>query len=1042
MPATVEALLAEALLADDPQRAVAAAAQRHPELGTALAAGFALLARGGLVATGKATAGEPFGRFRLLELLGGGGMGLVHRAEEVPLGRTVALKRIRPELLHCSESRQRFLREVAAIAALQHPSIVPVYGCGECEGVPWYAMQLVEGRSLASILDSVRQGTGPSGAALQRPGLAWSFACLEVVLQVAEALLHAHSRGILHRDVKPSNVMLADDGRALLIDFGLARIAGDGGVTRSGLQPGSLAYMSPEQVRGEVVDERTDIWSVGATLWELLTTVAPFAAPTEAETRRRILDADCQRGATSRRPFPADIAAVLATCLAPERERRYATMAALVADLRALLAHRPIAAKSPGWWLRCRRYAQRRPTMVTALGLGSLLLVSLPTALYLQERTARELLRQQASTAQAAVAFLEDLFAETTPERARGNTVTARVILDRGVQRVREELRAAPAVQVSLLEAMGAAYLGLGLFDAAGPLLHDAERLRDAGHGDGAARQRLMALQARVADARGDHARAERLWRSIGSACPPLAGPQGVARAVADLQLARALWRQDRVDEADALLQQSVRFLREHAAVEPVRLADALRFRGEFLLEREDALAAVPVLAEAEQRLGAALPEDHPERIAVRCDLARAHRITGAEAAAAELLARAEAAAAQVLDGQHPLLAAVREEQAALAIDFDRPFDAVGPLSGAVASYRAVYPAPHHVLARALVEECRLRTALGDLRGAAAVAEEAIAHYRLLCPDGSLDMAAAMSGLSFVQLQAGDLHQAIELARQSLAMQDRLRQRRTAIRALTAAHLGYALAFSGDFAAAQALVDEAVAAVTSVRVEPAVELRVRCYAVEVLCLQRQGQAAHAALAAMADTLLRSGAAWRSWHAFLRGWASEIERDHGEAETRLREALALREEAHGAQHPLCGIVLGELGVVLVNRGALAEAEQVLDRAVAIRRAHGGLHDVHVNLPLLNLATVRMLQRRFDTARADAELVVANLGGVAGTGHPVAIGAVRLLLRLSASIEDRDERARKLHDLQRFASTVVPADDPLRAALAAALAAASR
>lgn len=1033
-PDPVESLLAEALLAPSPHAAIDAAAQRHPEHAGALRTAFEMLVRANLVAPRTASDGEIFGRFRLRELLGGGGMGLVHLAEEAPVGRLVALKRIRPELLHFGDARARFLREIAAIAALQHPGIVPIYSFGDHEGVPYYAMQHVVGRSLAAVLQDARPEVQADGTLLGQPGMRWLHACFAVAAQVAEALAHAHERGVLHRDIKPSNIMLAEDGRALLIDFGLARVEGDDGLTRSGVQPGSLAYMSPEQVRGQQVDARTDVWSLGATLQEMVTLVAPFAAATEEETRYRILSGTRALGDRPQR-LPQDAAAVLATSLAPELDRRYHTMAAFAADLRSFVAHRPVAARQPSAWLRLRRYAQRRPALATALLLGLLLVVLLPTALYVQARAVQDVLRRDAETARAAVTFLEDLFAECEPSRARGNTVTARVILDRGVRRIREELRDQPAVQASLLEAMASAYLDLGLLLPAVPLLTQARELHDAGHGGG--RNRVLELQARLAAARGDDADAERRWRERLATLPPMQGTRGVDAALTTLQLARSLWRQDRVDEAEDLLREAVGFLRRVAGEDPSHLARALLVQGTFLLEREDPLAAEPVLREAVQRLEQSLPDDHPDLLNARCELARDLRQIGNATEAGRLLAHAERTAVAVFDGKHPQLAMVREEMASLAIDSDRPADAIGPLTSAIANYREIYPVPSHVLARALTEQCRLQTALGDLRGAEAVAREALDHLERLYPEGHLDMAAALCSLSAVQTQAGNLAEAADLARRSLAMQERLRQRRTSVRALTAAHLGYALAFDGDFQSAEQLAKQAVEAVSRIRVEPATELRVRSYLVEILCLQRRGDDALAAIAPWRDRALAQGPTWQGWVLFLEGWAQELRRDFEAAERSLRRALAIRTELYGANHPLCGIVLGELGVVLANRGALEEAEQVLRSAVDIRRVHGGPHDVHLNLPLLNLGTVRMLRRDYDAARTDGEQVLANLDGIAGVGNPVGLGTVKLLLRLAPRIEDVAARRAALTRLRTFARTVLPPDDPLLAAIDKAL-----
>src|SRR5690606_32092732 len=212
---------------------------------------------------------ERLGDFRLLERLGGGGMGVVYRAEQVSLRREVALKLVRPDQLYFPGTRERFRREVAIVAGLSHPGIVPVYAFGEEDGLPFFAMEYVRGATLAETLDALRGGTfGPAGGEAIAAAIAarsasaddgaasamfegaWEQICTRIAREIAEALEHAHRRGVVHRDVKPSNVMVTSSGRVMLLDFGLSSTSGSERITRSGSVLGSLAYMAPEQLRG------------------------------------------------------------------------------------------------------------------------------------------------------------------------------------------------------------------------------------------------------------------------------------------------------------------------------------------------------------------------------------------------------------------------------------------------------------------------------------------------------------------------------------------------------------------------------------------------------------------------------------------------------------------------------------------------------------------------------------------------------------------------------------------------------------------------
>lgn len=295
--------------------------------------------------------------YTVLRQVGQGAMGMVFEAEQRGLARRVALKVLPPQFALRERTVKRFLREAASMGRLGHPNVVDVYEVGSRKGVHYFAMKYVEGPSL----DRVRKA-GP-------------LAIEDVVgigIDVASALAHAHSRGVLHRDVKPGN-LLRDGERVLLTDFGLARHTDseDGSVTESGDLVGTPLYMAPEQISNDFgdIDARTDIWGLGVTLYELACDEPPFQGTSASAILHSILQREPTRARKRRPSMPRDLEAVLHRCLEKNPAQRYSSAAELRDDLIAVREGRHVTARSPRFFDPAVRWARRHPLQAgTAVG--------------------------------------------------------------------------------------------------------------------------------------------------------------------------------------------------------------------------------------------------------------------------------------------------------------------------------------------------------------------------------------------------------------------------------------------------------------------------------------------------------------------------------------------------------------------------------------------------------------------------------------------------------------------------------------------------
>jgi eukaryotic-like serine/threonine-protein kinase len=384
------------------------------------------------------------GDFRLVRELGRGGMGVVYEAEQISLGRRIALKVLPFAAFLDPRHLQRFKNEARAAATLDHPHIVHVHSVGQDRGVHFYAMQLIEGQSLAEVIEALRHGTGqiePAAPTLM-DAVAKSDLREEVVqgdedfvvshepwrsqpstlrnnklstmsmqsgrdyyrlvarwcVQAAEALEHAHQLGIVHRDIKPSNLLVNPEGRLWVTDFGLAMTHADNSLTMTGDVLGTLRYMSPEQALGKrgVVDQRSDVYSLGATLYELLTLQPAFPEADRTELLRQIEQDDPPSMRQAVAGIPIELETIACKALRKDPAARYATAGEFAEDLQRFLSDQPIRARPPSWRERVTKWSRRHRTLARSLMLVasvSLVMTFIAVLLVVQARQQTEIER-------------------------------------------------------------------------------------------------------------------------------------------------------------------------------------------------------------------------------------------------------------------------------------------------------------------------------------------------------------------------------------------------------------------------------------------------------------------------------------------------------------------------------------------------------------------------------------------------------------------------------------------------------------------------
>lgn len=573
--------------------------------------------------------------YELERELGRGGSSTVYLGVWRHGGRSkakrVAVKVLRSEV-RSTLARRRFLLEGKILARLDHPGIARLLSAGTVpDGRPYILMEYVEGEPLSEYRHRRRLSLGRR---------------LQLFQEVCDAVQYAHSNLVVHQDLKPANILVTASGQTKLLDFGIARLverqAGDparqGDLTVTAARRLTPSYASPEQIRGEPLTTATDVFSLGVILYELLADRHPFrrggqgageleVAILETEPRapggvlRRTGTAEARRRA---RHVQGDLERVVTMALAKERRHRYHSVEQLSEDLRRFQEGRPVMARRPTARYRARKFLARH-WMGAAVTLAALVLLAVfATVSALQERqTARAWARadQEREKAEQALAFLVDTFEVAGPDRARGETVTAREILDHGAERIQAELDDQPEVQARLLEAMGRVYAQLGLYDRARPLLDEALRRHreiaaepaGAAVGDPLALASTLRTLGDVQQKMGEYEAAEGVYREAWDIRRRELGERHAQVAESFNDLGDVLHDQGSYEAAEPLYERALALRRELFGEHHPDVAESLNNLALLYHERREPDRAEPLYRQALEMRRDLLRSDHPD---------------------------------------------------------------------------------------------------------------------------------------------------------------------------------------------------------------------------------------------------------------------------------------------------------------------------------------------------------------------------------------------------------------------------------------------
>jgi serine/threonine-protein kinase len=746
--------------------------------------------------------GRRVGPYVLVRTLGEGGMGRVFLAERADeqYQQLVAIKLMHADLWHSDTMLERFQAERQILANLNHPNIARLLDGGMAsDGTPYLVMEYIDGVPL----DEYCCANEPSVEEK-----------LKLFLQICGAVEYAHRNLIVHRDIKPANVLIDREGAPKLVDFGIAKLVEADG--RASTKPTAALmtpeFASPEQLRGEPVTTATDVYCLGVLLYDLLSGTHPFAehSANPVELMRKICEVDPKPPSSiavngaAQRELKGDLDRIVLIAMRKEPERRFPSAAALANDVSAYLHGYPVVAHGGGWRYHGAKLVRRHKLIVASLALLALSLTGFSAGMaMLMQRANRERLR-----AERAAAFLADMFRAATPQEARGRTVTARELLDRGADRVDKELTREPEVQASLLYSIADAYSRLGVYDRARDLAQRSYsvRARVMGFRDTSTADSLF-LFANATRLKGDYANAEPLFREALDIRRMRLGEN--SKVVADTLsfLGECLFLEGKDQEAEAKLREALAIFQMHGANSGSAARDYLA----RLLERKgDYLEATRLLTEALEIDRRTEGTDSPSYTIALHNLAGALRRLGDLYAAEAKLNESLATERRVLGNNHPDLGYPLNLLGGVALEEGDARKAEPLLRESLAIWSKLDPS-NVLVVSSLNNWARLLQAEGKNVEARTYFERAVATAQRQAGNSTYTIARVFSDFALLEFDIGNYQAAEEKARRALSMQRALLGGQSAPEtALTMTTLAEARLLQGDAAAAEPILRQAV----------------------------------------------------------------------------------------------------------------------------------------------------------------------------------------------------------------------------------------
>ena len=883
----------------------------HESAGAFLDTPYVDLRGSGEGASREAAAFPDCGRYRLVSVLGRGGMGTVYRAlrDDAEYEQEVCVKVLRRDLA-TEDLARRFRGERQILARLEHPNIAQLLDGGTtADGRPFLVMELVDGSSIDRYCRehalSIRQR-------------------LELLVKLCRAVHVAHQSLVVHRDLKPPNILVTDEGEPKLLDFGVAKLLETEDFpqtvveTAPGQRPLTPRYASPEQVKGTAITTASDVYALGVIAFELLTESSPYHRDesSPAELARAIcehspetpssalLARGGEKGATRRRAkeLRGDLDTVLLKALAKEPDRRYASAQALAEDLKRYLTGRPVRARPDSWSYRTGKLIRRNRVAVSVAAVALVLLLSSLVGLLVQ----RQRILDESLLATSAKSFLIDLFSVADPDRSRGEQVTAREVMARGASEIDRRLGDQPALAAELKETVAEVYLQLGLYGEAEPLIDEALELRrHQGRSGEAGLARSLLLSGRLARDQGRLDQAERELRQAAELLDRRAGSETPDRVEARLGLAQTLLKRGELEESERQFGIAVDLASRLPPADVHWLALALNRHAQLQRVRGDHAAAEQSYERSIEIYRRVYGDDHPQVIGLLNNMALLDQAEGQWERAEERFREAIRKQRQLYGGAHPALSNTLDNLASLLYDRGHYAESESVCREALEIRQQVLEPGHpkraasqNLLGLILRDQGKLEAAEEPLRRALESWSDLHGEAHELVANGCINV----GDLLFEQRR---LDEAASFYRRALEVQDRLGRAEAAAGARLQGRLGRLERVRGDFERALGHYRRALEIYEHLDSPNPNEVATTRHNLGVL-LDKTG-------------------------------------DHQGAETLFRQTLEVFRAQLGSEHPNVGVVEKNLAGALNGQGRFEEAEQIL--AHALQTFEGNLQPSH-------------------------------------------------------------------------------------------------